>query len=446
MTGNTPDTPPRDALDGRTPYWLHWKLILVLSVVVLLSTVGLKSTWNALHLALPLSSPNGSLTAPQNQQVTGAPEWHLTARTATANAEYAWILDTEEPLTVSQSVSGDEIFVISGTKASTGRIQALNISSGDQIWELSLNSVADYPPTVADSSVFVGTRGGKVLKLARETGLLQWSFDGLSSISGPPIVQNGVLYAGGTSVYALDVETGKIRWSRKVGNRVVWPLAVDEKVVAALASDNHLYLMDAHNGTSRLSFPFWFKPVDGPVISGQTVAFSGARGNVQAIDLQGTDIPFEKALRWWKTKFYLWELTKSPPPLPRGYLWQQRQLGGETAHPVGADSQHIYFTIDDTEAEGRVVALNGRTGELVWEVSSASRFAAGATLLDGVLITGTEDGLVYGIDAESGGTLWNIAIEGPVSAAPSVTDNILVVPSSNGKLYAVDVARTFNLE
>ena len=445
MTDEPPDRSQQHTPAGKIPWWLRWKLIIGIGVVVLLSTVGLKSTWNALHLALPLSSPDGSLTAQKNQQVTGDPQWHLATRASIANAEYTWVFDTGEPLTVSPSVSEGEIFLISGTKTSTGRVQALNASSGDLIWEVPLNTIADHPPTVAGGSVFVGTRRGAVLNLDRETGLLEWSFDGLASISGPPVVVDGVLYAGASSVYALDVATGKVRWRHKVGDRVVWPLAVDDGIVAALASDSHFYLLDAYNGTRLLTFPFWFKPIGGPVISDQTVVFSGANGNVQAMALHGTDIPFEKALRWWKTKFYLWDIRSSPPPVPRGYLWQQRQLGGEAAHLVGGDSQRVYLTIDDPEAGGRVVALDGLTGELVWEVGSDSRFAAGATLLGSVVIVGTEEGKVYGIDAGSGRILWEILVEGPVSAAPAVMSELLLVPSSNGKLYAVDVSRTFGL-
>lgn len=445
MTVEAQDTPPQRVPVEKVPFWLRWELIVAIGAVVLLSIVGLKSTWNALHLALPLSSPHGSLTAQKNQQVTGDVLWHLAPRGTVSNAEYAWVFDSVEPLSVSPSVSGDEIFLISGTNTSTGRVQALQASSGDQIWEVPLNSIADYPPTVAGDSVFVGTRSGAVLNLDRETGVLQWSFDGQASISGPAIVLDGVLYAGASSVYALDVATGKVRWRHKVGDRVVWPLAVDDGIVAVLASDSHLYLLDAYNGTRLLTFPFWFKPIGGPVISDQTVAFSGANGNVQAMALHGTDIPFEKAIRWWKTKFYLWDITKNPPPVPRGYLWQQRQLGGEAAHQVGGDSQRVYLTIDDPAAGGRVVALDGLTGELVWEVGSDFRFAAGATLLGSVVIVGTEEGKVYGIDAGSGRILWEILVEGPVSAAPAVMSELLLVPSSNGKLYAVDVSRTFGL-
>ena len=438
-----PDAPPQDAPVRKIPFWHRWQLIIALGIIVLLSTVALKSTWNALHLSLPLFSPAGALTARHDQQVTGNPQWHLAARGSIADVEYAWVFDTGEPLSAPPTVSEGKIFLVSGMKASSGRIQALNASSGEVIWEILLNSIADHSPTVAGGSVFVGTRGGEILSLAGETGLRNWSFDGSASISGPPIVLNGVLYAGAAALYALDAETGKVRWRHKVGNGVVWPLAVGNGVVAALASDSNFYLVGAHNGTRRLTFPFWFKPIGGLVISGQTVAFSGASGNVQAMALRGTDIPFEKALRYWRTKFFLWDIIKIPPPLPRGFLWQQRELGGVTAHPVGGDSERIYLTIDDRGAGGRVVALDGLTGKLVWEFRSDSRFAAGATLAGAVLVVGTEGGRVHGIDVNSGESLWDLTIEGPVSAAPALTDDWLIVPSSDGKLYVIDSARTF---
>jgi outer membrane protein assembly factor BamB len=427
------------------PCWYRWKLILAVGIIVLLSTVGLKASWNALHLSLPLSSPAGSLTARHNQQITGDPRWHLAARGSIANVEYAWVFNTGEPLMAAPAVSNDEIFLVSGTKASSGRIHAMDASSGDVIWEIPLNSIADHSPIVADDSLFVGTRGGEILSLAAQTGSRQWSFDGLASISGPPIVLEGVLYAGASHLYALDAETGKVRWRHKVGDRVVWPLAVGDGAVAALANDNHFYLVTANNGTRRLTFPLWFKPVGGPVISDQTVVFSGATGNVQAMALRGTDVPFEKALRYWRTKLFLWEIISALPPVPRGYLWQQRQLGGHVARMIGGDSQRVYLTIDEAGTGGRVVALDGSTGMLVWEFKDESRFAPGATLAGDVLVIGTQGGRVHGIDVNSGESLWNLTVEGPVSAAPALTDDMLLVPSSDGKLYAIDSARTFGV-
>jgi outer membrane protein assembly factor BamB len=443
MKTKLPYSPSEPILISEGPCWHHWKLILTLGIVILLSTVGLKSTWNALHLSLPVSSPVGLLTAQNNQQVTGDPQWHLAARGSIANVEYAWVFSTGEPLTAAPTVSNNEIFLVSGTKASSGRIHAVDAPSGDVIWDLPLNSIADHPPIVADDSLFVVTRGGDILSLAARTGLPQWSFDGLASISGPPVVLEGTLYAGASQLYAIDAETGKVLWGHKIGNRVVWPLAVSDGVVAAMASDNNFYLVTANNGTRRLTFPFWFKPVGGPAISDQTVAFSGARGNVQAMAVSGTDIPFEKALRYWRTKLFLWDIISAPPPVPRGYLWQQRQLGGHVARLIGGDSQRVYLTIDDPETGGRVVALDGSTGSLVWEFKGESQFARSGTMVGPILIIGTEGGRVHGIDINSGEGLWNLTVGGPVSAAPALTDDMLLVPSSDGKLYAIDGAATF---
>jgi outer membrane protein assembly factor BamB len=445
MSSKSPYSPSEPILVRNAPCWHHWKLILALGIVVLLSTVGLKSTWNALHFSLPVSSPAGSLTAQDNQQITGNPQWQLTARGSIVNVEYAWVFNTREPLTAAPAVSNDEIFLVSGTKASSGRIHAVDAPSGNVIWEVPLNGIADHSPIVADDSLFVVTRGGDILSIAAQTGSPQWSFDGSASISGLPIVLEGVLYAGASHLYALDAETGKVRWGHKVGNRVVWPLAVSDGVVAALASDNNFYLVTANNGTRRLTFPLWFKPVGGPVISDQTVAFSGARGNVQAMALSGTDIPFEKALRYWRTKLFLWDIISAHPPVPRGYLWQQRELGGHVARLIGGDAQRVYLTIDDAEIGGRVVALDGSTGKLVWEFKGESQFAPGATMAGPVLVIGTQRGRVHGIDINSGESLWNLTVGGPVSAAPALSDDMLLVPSSDGKLYAIDSTRTFGV-
>ena len=64
--------------------------------------------------------------------------------------------------------------------------------------------------------------------------------------------------------------------------------------------------------------------------------------------------------------------------------------------------------------------------------------ARSATLVDGLLLIGTEGAGLYALDAVSGQTVWKVPVDGPVTAAPTLSGRMVMIPSADGKLYAVE--------
>ncbi len=417
-------TPPKGL--GRLKKRRLWLLLALLILAGLLS-VALASLWNYLGVSFPLPSPTTNLTSLHSPAAPG-----LAALRA---AQTEWAFDAGEPLVVAPITVGRRAYLVAGRTPLTGRVVALDLGSGEVVWTRQLDSISDYPPAAAGDLLFVGTRGGQLLALDRHTGHERWSFEAEASILGQPIVEGGVLYFASTRVYALDAATGKQRWKHKVGGQVTRPIALSEGIVAAVSSDGDLNLIDGGTGKRRLTFPLWFGPSAGPTISGGTVVVSGDGANVQALALRGRDIPMEKAVRYWWTKLWLWDMAPKPP-LPRGFLWQQRTIRGITAHPLAADAERIFLGVKDPEQTARIVALSRGTGEVLWQYPVESPVAASATLTGDMMLVGTEAGRIFGLDTTSGRKVWELAVGSPVAAAPAVAGKTILVPSLDGVLYA----------
>ena len=120
------------------------------------------------------------------------------------------------------------------------RVVALDEESGEMLWEYQAGGRVDSPPTVTDGMAIFGCRDGTVHCLAADTGELIWRFRAAPAdkrivsygqvesawpVHGSVLVMGETAYFaagrqsevdGGIFLYAADVRTGRLRWSRQV--------------------------------------------------------------------------------------------------------------------------------------------------------------------------------------------------------------------------------------
>jgi len=416
---------------------LWWTSVLIVAVV--LGAV----TWNVLAGIRPLPPPTSTVSATVNAPALDESLAALFDGAPLTVERTVWTAELPELLAAPPLVVADYVYVVAGETSATGRVLALDVATGQVVWERPLDSIADHAPVAAGDWLYIATRGGVLLALDRHSGEEQWVFQGRFGLSGPPVVQEGVLYVGSEAVFNLDAATGAIRWQRELAGRIVQPLAFANDIVAAIDADHVVHLLNARNGRTRLSFPLWFNPLDGPTIVDETVAIAGDQAHVQALDLHARDVPLAKTVRFFWTRLWLYGGAPQPPP-PRGYAWQARDIDGINGYIAAADAERFYLSVEDAGQTGRVLALDSETGTVQWETSFAAPVAQSAMLLGNVLVTGTANGALVGIDATSGRVLWKVLLAEPVLAAPAVVGNRLVVPVGDGSLRAVEVSAGTN--
>lgn len=94
------------------------------------------------------------------------------------------------PIALSPAIAHDMVYIAS----SRGEMAALDVSSGDKRWHIALNRDVTSAPTVADTTVLVGTKTG-VVGIHAHTGERQWSFTTTAKINASPIVAGETIYA-----------------------------------------------------------------------------------------------------------------------------------------------------------------------------------------------------------------------------------------------------------
>ena len=232
---------------------------------------------------------------------------------AAPSGKIEWSFQTGEAIAAPPAVHDGSAYIVSGRRAETGRIIALDLATALPAWTYTLQGVSDYRPTLAANLLYAVTRDGRTIALDRHTGQEIWIHNSKDILLGSPVVRDGVLYVATDGIHALDASTGELLWVHETeGGRAISPLTFSGGIIAVLSEGGHINLVDAVKGKRRLTARLWFGGAGAPVILGDTVILSGDRGSIQAIDLHGRDIPMEKALRFWWTK--LWIYNSAPTP------------------------------------------------------------------------------------------------------------------------------------
>lgn len=136
-----------------------------------------------------------------------------------------------------------------------GTLSALNASTGDLLWTFASGNTSATVPSVANGKVFVGL-GQTIYALDKNSGALKWSapIDGLvppSSVS----LANGVGYlTSGQTIYALDLKTGTRLWSATPSSLTSAPTIVNGYVYVTSRNSN-LYAYALNGGDNAAYKP-----------------------------------------------------------------------------------------------------------------------------------------------------------------------------------------------
>src|SRR5690606_2864365 len=111
----------------------------------------------------------------------------------------------------------------------------ISLEMMEESWRSNISgSVVFSSPAVNEDTIVVATDQGSVQALDLETGEQKWSFrTGMTNRSTPTIHEDTVFVAGGqdNKVYALEIESGAVKWEVMPGNLPIYETPVYENGV-----------------------------------------------------------------------------------------------------------------------------------------------------------------------------------------------------------------------
>lgn len=263
-------------------------------------------------LGLLLLTACGSIAAPQGWAAPVAADGtllltlergKLSARNAQSPNQETWLFPPKEDKDTKLEAIYATPLTANGRVylgAFSGTFYALDLSTGQVIWQQETGGAIIGGAALAGGTVYVGSSDNRLYAFDAETGDPRWpAFDSGGEIWSSPVVEAGTVYVTSMAkrVYALDAATGQPQWSQPFEADGAMPstpaLAGDKLYVGAL--DNRLYALDIATGEPAWSFTadnwFWSEPL---VDSGVVYAGSLDR-HVYALDAASGGARWSKA-------------------------------------------------------------------------------------------------------------------------------------------------------
>jgi outer membrane protein assembly factor BamB len=292
------------------------------------------------------------------------------------------------------------------------------------IWTFRAHDLLEFPPAIAYKRAYIANNAGRLFALDVRSGKVKWSFRGRRCTASSPAVANQTVYQtflnrppcnarGGRGrdgeVVALTARRGKVRWRRRIGPTESSPVVANGLVYVG-DQNGYVYAFRARTGGTRWTFRTHGAVKGGVAIAGRRLYVGSYDGHVYALNA--------------RTGHLLW----------RGSA--QGRLGGTGnfySTPVAA-----YGRVYIGNTDGKVYSYGATSGRIRWSHHTGSYVYSSPAVWRQRVYSGSHDKYLYCFDAATGRVRWRFRANGKISGAPTVINGLVYFSTVTGRTYALD--------
>jgi outer membrane protein assembly factor BamB len=299
-------------------------------------------------------------------------------------------------------------------------------------WKLQLQKRAEPTyafnnPVILEDTIYFGSTDGNIYALDIESGYMRWVYKTNGAINSVPIADAQNVYIGSNDgkVYAVTQEDGQLQWSFQTNSTVQSTIIRTENSVIFVSDGGHVYAVSPETGKEqfRLPNPVWyyftFQVYD-------DVIYFAPGPPSRPHSMGAYDI---------ESRQYLWVIDT----VELDAVWY--------SFPAIKDDILFFSTADpySNAWEFDYYAYDRKTGELIWKYSDISQwntswninpmelFDKNMRLLDylapsvwkDLIIYTSGDSVVRALDAETGELAWKREFTSYTTSAPTVAGDYL---------------------
>ncbi|MBN1591667.1 MAG: PQQ-like beta-propeller repeat protein, partial [Candidatus Coatesbacteria bacterium] len=284
-----------------------------------------------------------------------------------------------EPIKGTPVIGGSESTIFVGSR--DGRVYAVTPELDEIRWEFDTGDFVDCTTALGqERSLIVASRSGTIFALDSWTGEKRWIFSAANIADSSPCVGlSGDIYIGSYSgtFYSIDGRRGTLNWSYDL------PTSGAVQGSAAEGTSSTVYFGSYDNNVYALNnagLLLWSFETDGMVNSSPSVE---SNGNVDSVYVGSIDHSVYRL-------DYDFTIGAPEPDM----IWKYTTGGPIQYASPGIDGEFIYVASD------ALYAIDKNTGELGWSyVPGGSIFGTIAVDSNGVVYFGANDARVYAVRA-----------------------------------------------
>jgi outer membrane protein assembly factor BamB len=273
-----------------------------------------------------------------------------------------------------------------------------------------------------------------------------------SSWPGATVSDNTLYIAYNQFLIAIDLENGRELWRypAEADRSLTFyapPAVSNDGLVILGGYDKKTYALSTSSGRPETVWVFdeaTDRIIGGPAISGDIVLIPSADHRLYAVDLNSGqpvwDQPFQSDHALWSAPLvdgdtiYLASLDHAvyALELESGRLLWEKDLGSAISDtPSLSNGLLLSGTF-----EGLLYALNKNTGREVWRFESGAAIWGNPVVEDGVVYVANVDRDAFALDLENGNELWHQTLSSSASTSPITKDEIVFFVSEEGAVEA----------
>jgi outer membrane protein assembly factor BamB len=238
----------------------------------------------------------------------------------------------------------------------------------------------------------------------------KWTYSAGGTLSGSPVVADGVVYVGGSNevLHAVDADTGEAKWTTQVGYIHSAAAVYGDYVYVTTGGFAELHAVDKANGEVAWSASIGFVGASSPrapaVADGKVYVSNGDKG-LYAFDADTGE------QRW------------------------RQELGERRLSKPAVGDERVYVATSELAA----VAIDRATGEIAWRSGIEAGGGNGPTVTEAsVIASPSAPTKVFALNKENGRKLQTFPgdNDGLTSTSTAVTDERIFVGRATNRLYA----------
>ncbi|XP_056620540.1 beta-alanine-activating enzyme isoform X2 [Triplophysa dalaica] len=325
------------------------------------------------------------------------------------------------------------------------RLQALNLRSGEVIWERILGDRLESSAAITKCGtlVVVGCYDKKVYFLDVACGDTVWTFETGDVVKSSPAVdpKTGLVFAGSHDgyIYALNPLAKSSIWQHYCGGGAVFSspclhLSPRQLYCCTLGGDLHCLNPDIGTvlWTHSSGVPFF----SSPYCSDSCVFIGAVNGHIVGISHSGNQ---------------LWDFSTEGPVFSSPCVSSLTSLTNSQVSKTPGNtstSSSLNYVVTCGSHDGHIYCLNAHNGSLLWNFQTTSKVFSIPFMFDGSLwgfgtlvAVCSTDGTVWILDGETGTLKAALSLPGELFSSPVVWGQTLVVGCRNDYVYCLELGR-----